>query len=217
MLPPHRPSSTARPAFTLVEMVVVIAIIVVLMIAGVQVLGGGEGPSRRTAADSITGLVEQARTTAITTRSTVILAVAEPGDLPVNDGRCRLGLFRVANWSEDGTTADAVLIRRWQTLPTGIALLGGEVDGVRNPLDESQTTLRYRAGSKTLEVPVHLIAFGPRGGLQLPQGSDPIALRIAAGTYRDGRAVSTSRAAERTAAETHLRIGRIVARPYRAN
>ena len=110
-----------------------------------------------------------------------------------------------------------MLIRRWQTLPTGVVLLGGEVNGVRNPLDEPQTTLRYRSGNKTLEVPVHLMVFGPRGGLLLPQGSDPIALRIAAGTYRDGRPLSTSRATDRTAAETHLRIGRVVARPYRAN
>lgn len=200
----------------MIEVVVVIAIIVILMVAGVQVLGGNDGPSRRTAADSITGLIEQARTTAITSRSAVALAIAEPGDLPITDGRCRVGLFRIGGLSDDGT-ADAVLIRRWQTLPTGVVLLGGEVNGVRNPLDEPQTTLRYRSGNKTLEVPVHLMVFGPRGGLLLPQGSDPIALRIAAGTYRDGRPLSTSRATDRTAAETHLRIGRVVARPYRAN
>lgn len=200
----------------MIEVVVVIAIIVILMVAGVQVLGGNDGPSRRTAADSITGLIEQARTTAITSRSAVALAIAEPGDLPITDGRCRVGLFRIGGLSDDGT-ADAVLIRRWQTLPTGVVLLGGEVNGVRNPLDEPQTTLRYRSGNNTLEVPVHLMVFGPRGGLLLPQGSDPIALRIAAGTYRDGRPLSTSRATDRTAAETHLRIGRVVARPYRAN
>jgi len=213
---PHRAPATGRKAFTLVEVVVVIAIIVVLMVAAVQVLGGNDGPSRRTAADAITGLIEQARTTAITSRSAVALAVAEPGDLPITDGRCRVGLFRIGGWSEDGT-ANAVLIRRWQALPTGVVLLGGNVNGVRNPLDEPQTTLRYRSGNNTLEVPVHLIVFGPRGGLLLPQGSDPIALRIAAGTYRNGRALSTSRAANRTPAETHLRIGRVVARPYRAN
>jgi prepilin-type N-terminal cleavage/methylation domain-containing protein len=212
----HRAPANRRKAFTLIEVVVVIAIIVILMVAGVQVLGGNDGPSRRTAADSITGLIEQARTTAITSRSAVALAIAEPGDLPITDGRCRVGLFRIGGLSDDGT-ADAVLIRRWQTLPTGVVLLGGEVNGVRNPLDEPQTTLRYRSGNNTLEVPVHLMVFGPRGGLLLPQGSDPIALRIAAGTYRDGRPLSTSRATDRTAAETHLRIGRVVARPYRAN
>jgi prepilin-type N-terminal cleavage/methylation domain-containing protein len=213
---PQPAPANRRKAFTLIEVVVVIAIIVILMVAGVQVLGGNDGPSRRTAADSITGLIEQARTTAITSRSAVALAIAEPGDLPITDGRCRVGLFRIGGLSDDGT-ADAVLIRRWQTLPTGVVLLGGEVNGVRNPLDEPQTTLRYRSGNNTLEVPVHLMVFGPRGGLLLPQGSDPIALRIAAGTYRDGRPLSTSRATDRTAAETHLRIGRVVARPYRAN
>jgi len=213
---PQPAPANRRKAFTLIEVVVVIAIIVILMVAGVQVLGGNDGPSRRTAADSITGLIEQARTTAITSRSAVALAIAEPGDLPITDGRCRVGLFRIGGLSDDGTAA-AVLIRRWQTLPTGVVLLGGEVNGVRNPLDEPQTTLRYRSGNNTLEVPVHLMVFGPRGGLLLPQGSDPIALRIAAGTYRDGRPLSTSRATDRTAAETHLRIGRVVARPYRAN
>lgn len=206
-----------RSAFTLVEMVVVIAIIVILMVAGLQVFGDSGGNSRKTATDAVTGLIEQARTTAITSRTTVVLAIAEPGDLPIKDGRCRIGLFRVPVWPADATSVDAVLIRRWQTLPAGVVLLGGEVDGVRNPLDEPQITLRYGTGAKALEISVHSLAFGPRGGLHWPSGSDPMALRIAEGAYRNGKASPNFSGGNRTPAETRLKIGRIVARPYRTN
>lgn len=198
-------------------MVTVIAILVILMTAGVSLLNGTGVQSRKAATDTLSGLIEQARTSAITSRSYVILAIAEPGDLPSADERCRIGLFRVDEWPETPTAPLAlkgVLLSRWQTLNTGIVLIGGAVDGVDNPLDQPQINLSY-GGTKNLSVQVHAIAFNSRGGLHYPSGSTPIAIRLAEGAYRKGGAAPNRRGDAKTISENRLKIGRVTARPYR--
>jgi hypothetical protein len=200
----------------LIEMVAVIAILVALMTAGVSLLNGTGAQSRRTGTDMMAGLIEQARTKAITSRSYVILAIAEPGDLPSGDERCRIGLFAVEG-SEPPTSLDGanvVLLNRWQMLNTGVVLIPGSVDGVENPLDLPQLTLRY-GGAKNLGVTVHAIAFNPRGGLHYPLGSTPVAFRIAEGNYRGGKATPYQSGPRKSVAENRLKIGRVTARPYR--
>jgi prepilin-type N-terminal cleavage/methylation domain-containing protein len=217
---PNRSISPAKSGFTLVEMVTVIAILATLMTAGVGLLNGTGSQSRKAGTDMLTGLIEQARTKAITSRSLVVLAIAEPGDLPAGDGRCRVGLFSVAvdQWPDlstaPATSVKGVLLNRWQTLNTGIVLIGGEVDGIANPLDQPEITIAY-GGSKNLSVKVHAIAFNSRGGLHHPPGSTPIAVRIAEGAYRGGKASANLRGAQKTITENRLKIGRVTARPYR--
>lgn len=201
-------------------MVAVIAILVTLMTAGVSLLNGSGAQSRKAGTDMLTGLIEQARTTAITSRSHVVLAIAEPGDLPAGDERCRIGLFKVnEEWPDASATPSPLkctLLNRWQTLNTGIVLIPGDVDGVANPLDQSEVTISY-GGTKNLSVKVHVIAFNSRGGLHYPAGSAPIALRIAEGGYRgpQKKATPNKRANQETITENRLKIGRVTARPYR--
>lgn len=200
-------------------MVAVIAILVTLMTAGVSLLSGTGAQSRKAGTDTIIGLIEQARTRAITSRSYVVLAIAEPGDLPGGDERCRIGMFKVEadKWPSAATsplTLEGTLLNRWQTLNTGIVLTPGSVDGVANPLDQPQATITY-GGAKNLRVQVHIIAFNSRGGLHSPAGSTPIALRIAEGGYRSGVATPIMRGTQKVAAENRLKIGRVTARPYR--
>lgn len=204
-------------AFTLIEMVAVIAILAILMTAGVSLLTGTGSHARRTTTDLITGMIEQARTAAITSRSTVILAIAEPGDLPAGDQSVRLGLFKVENWP-DATTGPvpAVLMSRWRTIETGVVLIGDPVDGVENVMNGNELTISYGTG-KPLTVKVHAIAFNSRGGLQYPAGSSPIAMRIAEGNYRGGTATPFERGDAKTISENRLKIGRITARPYRTD
>lgn len=204
-----------RRGFSMVEMMVVIAIISILLVAGVSLLSGTGAQARKADTDTMLALIEQARTTAITSRSYVALVIAEPGALPADDERCRIGLFRVAEWpsASSGATSldEGVLLSRWKPLNTGIVLLGGEVDGFRNPLDHPKLTLRYGTNTVTANV----IAFNPRGGLHHPAGSDAMILRIAEGTYRGGSPTPITRGNDRTIAENQLRIGRVIARPYR--
>ncbi len=217
------PSSSAsrfqeKSAFTLIELIVVIAVMSVLLVSGVSLLGGTGPQSRRAAADLLSGLIEQGRTTAITSRSHVLLAIAEPGDLPAEDERFRAALFEVSEWptgSGPPARLDATLLNRWQTINSGVVLIGGTVDGVENPLDGSKIGIRYGAQNRETEIRVHAIAFTPRGGLKLPAGSQPVAFRVAEGGFRGGKAVPNRRGDDGTITETRLRVGRVIARPYR--
>jgi hypothetical protein len=199
-------------------MIVVIAVLALLLVSGVSLLGGTGGPSRKAAADLLSGLVEQGRTTAITSRRHVLLAVAGPDDLPAGDGRYRLALFKVDEWPEGSGTVEplnATLLNRWQAVNTGVIFIGGAVDGIDNPLDGPRTGIRYGVGGREMEISVHAIGFTPRGGLRLPAGSRPVVFRMAEGGYRGGRAVPDLRGDDRSMIETRLRIGRVIARSYR--
>ncbi len=221
MVPPPK-SGIARSAaaFSLVEMAAVTAILATLMTAGIGLLTGTGTRSRKAGTDLLAGLIEQARTTAITSRSQVVLAIAEPGDFPAGDERCRIGLFQVdVEWPDASTTPsplNCTLLNRWQTLNTGIALIPGDVNGVANPLDQPEVTIAYGA-TKNLSVKVHVIAFNSCGGLHYPAGSTPIAIRIAEGGYRGGRATPNKRGSQQSITENRLKIGRVTARPYRSD
>lgn len=198
-------------------MVAVIAILVTLLTAGISLLHGTGNQSRRAGTDLICGMIEQARTTAITSRSHVVLAIAEPGDLPATDNQCRLGLFKVeGDWPDAGTipvSVKATLLSRWRTLNTGIVLIGGDVDGAPNPMSGDEITINY-GRTNNISVQVHAIAFNPRGGLRFPDGSTPIVLRVAEGGYRNGEAKPDKRGGESGITENLLKIGRVTARPY---
>jgi|GEM_PF-1008248 len=215
MNPAHR-----GKAFTLIEMVTVIAILVILMASGVSLLSGSGSQSRKAGTDMISGLVEQARTIAITTRTDVVVAIAEPGDLPGSDEKCRLGLFRLRKpvAGAPAPTSDKYdLIARWQTLNTGVVLLGDKVDSVHNPMDEAQVNIVYGPAAKEITLNAHIIKINSRGKLILPEGSDPIVFRIAEGGYRgDPRQPKANiRADSGKVSENLLKIGRVTARPYR--
>lgn len=202
-------------------MVTVIAVIVTLLVAGVSLLGGTGAQARRAGADMLTGMIEQARTSAITSRSYVVLAVAEPNDLPTGDNRVRLGLFKVETdkWPDDPTTQtiSAVLMSRWRVFENGVILIPGQVDGVNNPMDGGELRLAYGSGSKARTVKVHALVFNSRGGLHYPAGSTPLGMRVAEGGYRGGVAKPNIRGDSNTISENRLKIGRVTARAYRTD
>ncbi len=211
--PLKRLTGSRARGFTLIEILVTISIIVILMAAGVALLGSTGPQARRSGADLLTGMIEQARTTAITTRSHVVLAIAEPGSLPANDGKCRIGLFKVSGWPNDlSVPVGASSIGRWRILENNVVLIGGEAEsGLANPLDGNKITLDYGKG----QVSAYVIVFNPRGGLAYPSGSGPIAMRVAEGAYRNGVAKPNRRAGSGSIPENLIRIGRVTARPYR--
>lgn len=241
MQTPKHSAQTIRRAFTLIEMVTVIAILVTLMTAGVSLLNGTGSQSRKTGTDMIAGLIEQARTRAITTRKIVLLAVSEPMKQNLQD-RCRLALFEVkqedwnaavANPSASGRMVVAgVAVTKWQTLNTGIVLYDGWRDGetgnvndeVKNltnllpnngngDVTDGPVTITY-GGIKNLSVKAHVMGFNSRGALVYPEGPNPIALRIAEGGYRNDKRSANLRGDRKTTTENVLIIGRVTARPY---
>lgn len=214
--PPKPPKACGASAFSLIELLAVIAIFAILMNLGVGLLQGTGAQSRRATSDLIINLIEQARTKAITSRSHVVLAIAEPADFPTSDGRFQVGLFRVIQWPDPAVVPlvlDGKILNRWQSLDRGIVLIGGEVNGLANPLDEPKVTLRY-GEARSRSVRVRVIAINSRGGLDWPLDAKPIALRIAEGKYQYGMATAYRRGELKRIAENRLKIGRINARPY---
>jgi type II secretory pathway pseudopilin PulG len=208
----------AAAAFSLIEMAAVLAIVTTLMTAGVSLLNGSATQARHTGTDRLTGLIEQARTSAITSRTNILLAVAEPWDLAGGGGRSQLGLFRIdEEWPDAPAVSgslECTLLSRWQPLPTGIVLLPGDVDGIPNPLNQPELLLAY-GGTKNLTIKVHAIVFSSRGSLHYPPGSAPIVMRITEGAYRGGKATPNLNAGQKHPTESLLKIGRITSRPYR--
>lgn len=204
---------SGRSAFSLVELVTVVAVLALLMAAGARFLGDPGSKAQKTATDALVGLVEQARTTAIVSRSIVVLAIAEPGDLPSATERCLIGTFKINEWS--ATAMDGMLIRRWQSLPSGALIIPGDVKGQRNPRDEPEISLRYSQGKQIIQGRFHIIAFSPSGGLHWPAGSDSVVLRIAEGGYRNGQPTPNPRGSKHSLSGNCLKIGRITARPFR--
>ena len=195
----------------------VIAILLTLATAGAQLLGHTDIQTRKAGTELLTSLIEQARNTAITSRRHVILAIAEPGDIANTDERCRLGIFKVDSWPDpfDGEISKAVQKGRWRALEAGLTISGGKLDGLDNPLDAPEIALQYGSESKPRSAKVHAIAFNSRGSLHHPAGSTPVALRIAEGSYRNGKATPYKRGENATITENRLKIGRVTARPYR--
>jgi type II secretory pathway pseudopilin PulG len=215
MSPSHRHADLDAPAFSLTEMVAVIAVVVILLMLGAGLLPGNGTQARKAGTDLLASLIEQARTTAITSRTHVVLAIAEPGDLPENNTQCRVGLIGVDQWPDAlKDTLKGVLLTRWFALDTGIALIGGEVDGMANPLDEAELTIACGT-TRLSKLTVHALAFNEGGVLAYPAGAAPVAMRVAEGGYRGGAAMPYRRGASGVIRESRLKIGRVTARSYR--
>ncbi len=215
-MPTQFPTDRAERAFTLVEIAVTIAVVAILLLAGVGLLGGNAAQARKSSTELLIGMIEQARTTAISTRSHVVLAMAEPGDLPHDEDRGQIGLFKVECWPENSNEpVNAEPMKRWRNLENGVVLSGGEVAGLENPMDHQKLRIQYTRGGQTQSIQVRALAFNPRGGLHHPSGSSQVVMRIAEGHYTDGIAKVIRRGDAQTIAENRLKIGRVTARPYR--
>lgn len=173
------------PAFSLVEMLVVIAIAGALLAMGLTLSGKSGDRARRNASEQLAGLVEQARTAAITRRTTVVLAIAPPD---AEHEATRIGLFEVDGAPRSGQSLDGQLIQRWTRLPDGVGFIKGQIEGLANPLDTEPLELRWQEGRQLATV--HALGFTPRGGLAWPAGSTPVALSLGSGALRIGRAVA---------------------------
>jgi len=212
---PHRGSHYTHPGFTLVEMVVVIAIMVILLGITAMYMSGGTEKARRAATDQVVGMVEQARNTALVSRSPVMLAIAEPGSLPTHQDKCVLGILRLEeDWDPQASgPVPAKLLGRWRPVETGVIFLDGEMVNLINPIDLPKLTIRYTT-NRTIEADVQGVAFNARGRLIHPVGSAAGVLRLADGAYPGGVATPKRRGADQRISDTWLKIGRITGRAY---
>lgn len=195
-----------RAGFSLVELLVVIAIMAMLLGASLSFFGRDDGRKLKTSGDQLTAMIEQGRTSAITRRRSVVLALLEPGQGGFGDEHCRLGLLELEGGAGKGVFVGR-LLQRWQVLPVGVVFFGGTVDSLSNFRDEERIKLEWKNGEKSAEV--YALVFSVRGGLRFPEGSESVVLKIGNGTYREGSPLRTSHSGSRT-----IRVGRVVARPW---
>lgn len=195
-------------------MVAVIAILMILTTAGVSLINGTGIQARKAATETVITLIEQARTRAITSKSYVALAIIDPVDLPNAEDRCRIGIFNIKEWTTTSTVLEGDLSNRWQALNRGVILVSGTVTGLGNPMDPPKIAIHY-GGAKNLTVMAHVIAFNARGGLHYPFGSTSIILRLAEGRYHNGTATPHRHGRAKAISENLVKIGRVIARPYR--
>lgn len=207
-----------RSGFSLLELIAVIAVMTILMAAGVSLMGDSGAKARRATTDLVMGMVEQGRSQAITSNSQVLLAFAEPRDVAGNkDERARLGLFKITKLDKNTGEATGVMLRRWEVVNTGVAFIGGQAGGFRNIADDVEVNLSYTSGGKSLATKVSGIIFNSRGGRDWPPSPGPVVVRIAEGGYR-GEMKSASpnyRGESRHVIEDRVKIGRVIARPQR--
>lgn len=187
---------------------VVIGLLLVAIVGGLR----GAGRARRTGRDALMTTVDRARTAAISSQRQVLLAVAEPADLAGSGGRPHLGLFELEAAPEPDGSVNGKQIGHWRALPRGLVLIGGEVNGLRNLLDEQELNLTCKDGRSVVKV--HGFGFNERGGLAWPAGSDPMALKLAEGTYVHGEPKVTGRGGSEAGSDA-VRVGRVIARPWR--
>ncbi len=81
-------------------------------------------------------------------------------------------------------------------------------------MDATELTISYGTAN-ALTVKVHAIAFNSCGALHYPAGSTPVAMRIAEGGYRGGKATPNRHGESGIITENRLKIGRVTSRPYR--
>jgi hypothetical protein len=215
MSPTLRHPACGKPAFSLTEMVAVMATMVMLMAAAVNLIHGTGPQSRKTATDMLAGMIEQARTAALTSRSCIVLAMAEPADFAGDAQRCRLAIFMVDAWPDDPAhTVKGTMMGRWRSFESGVVLIGGATGTNENPIDARKLTITCDS-PQPFTARVHAIAINPYGGLIYPPGAAPVVMRIAEGGYPNGIATPTRHGPSGTIAENRLKIGRVTARPYR--
>lgn len=197
-------------------MAAVIAVLLILMAAGIRLGGSPTSASRKTATDLVSGLVDAARATAIGRRTPVLLALAAPDDLPAgSDGRYRIGMFQItADERGEGfltelANHDAIQLGRWKAIERGLVFEVGGGSGLMNPMDEPAIDILVR-GSGTIRV--HGVILDRHGGIRWPAGSVPVAIRIDEGRLKQGKAEVLPSGG--TVAGNLLRIGRHNGRTY---
>lgn len=145
-------------AFTLVEMLVVVAVVAVLsglMVPAVQGLMGSSG--RRGALNTVTAVLEQARIAAIESGTSAYVGFPTTAQDKTN-GYSRLIIFRDPRPGE----AAPVALTRWQRLPTGVYFQAG--DNFTSATTNRSVTLPRLGGENLTQIPA--LGFNRFGQLQ---------------------------------------------------
>lgn len=198
--------------FTLIEVLAATSVLIILTTIGMSMFAKSSIQVRRTGSETMIAMIDLARNTAMARRRHVLLAFADPEEVSGQGNQARLGIFLCDEWPESGTELKCRALQRWRNLNVGVVLLPGSPQEYFNPLDAPKLTLHYGRGN-TQTAAVHAMVFNARGGLHYPLGELPGLLRLAEGSYHNGKPVPAKESNYAEAPENRLKIGRVIARP----
>jgi len=207
-------SLRAYPAFTLLELLVVIALLVLLAGLAQVSMSASPGDDRRVACEQLIAMVERARATAVVRRSPVILGLDPPSGSGLRDRGGRVALFQVDSWPcERDAALPAVMLTRWHAIGRGVVFHAGAVEGMGNPIDEAPWRLDLGSGAGG-GIGVNALVFDASGRLVYPEGVLPAVLRLAEVSCASGQAVVAEKGVSDAVAEDWVRVGRHSGRPH---
>lgn len=182
---PHRTKNTPRgfPAFSLIELLAVIAIMSLLLLVAVPVFTDPSNSARQASREIIKAHLQRARAHAIATGNATAVAIpvlATGGEL---GGRAISLCEVVKNGAAFEPAKDANgqdrLLQRWETLPGSFHFMPSSLISSPKPtiVDSSETLQTNHKGNA---ITCHLIVFAPNGQIVLPSTETNIAIARAA-------------------------------------
>jgi len=167
------------PAFSLVELMTVIAIMAILLAVAVPIFTDPSNSARQASREIIRANLQRARAHAIASGSSTAITIpvlATGGEL----GGRAISLFEVVKTATGyepakDETGSEKLLQRWETLPGNFHFMPSSLISSTKPtiVDTTETLLTNYKGKA---VTCHLIVFSPNGQIVLPSSETNIAI-----------------------------------------
>jgi prepilin-type N-terminal cleavage/methylation domain-containing protein len=196
--------------FTLVEMLAVIAIIGLLMVAGVAVLSDPSNNARQVSREILRAHLQQARGHAIASGRATSVIIAENDGANIRNG----GLITIAELepqSAEGRPFKVTqLIQRWTSLPESMFFLNQASVRSKSPtLMDTAPTVDAEYQKKPIGC--HAVVISPDGRIFHPADDTPLVLAIGKGRQTPSGITPTQKSGDKVVHDL-LRINRLNAR-----
>jgi len=183
----YRRNVRAR-AFSLIELLVVMAIISILLVAAIPIFSNSSNSARQASREIVKAHLQQARAHAIAsgTATAIAIPVLNSGEAL---GARGISLFEVENQAGNyiplkDSAGEDVLLQRWDKLPGNFHFLSGsQISSARKTIVDEPQTLATNYKSQSLDC--HFIVFAPNGQIVRPASGTPILIALAQ-TARQG-------------------------------